>query len=387
MRCEQMEEIVFSGREPDERERAEMHRHAEVCEACRVLLEQGMWLSGAREMDEDVEVPESFAQGWRRAVRRAPRVNGVRRWMERFGLPRGGFARGAAYAACALVLLGAGTQIGRLTSEKALSGVATYDLAPQSYSMEAADSAAMYSRSKAGAGVLLSGAETSGKTSEEKILRSASLELKTDDLDAAVASIKARVESAGGRVTSCDVYAVEETRYAGLELSIPDGELDAFLEGTGELGEVTRAQSSLSDMTASYQDNESRLESARAQKQRLDELYASAEDMEDIVTITGALFEVQQQIDRLEGANRSIDERAANAQVSLSITEEAGEGEENGPFLARLGEQAQRGLGQLIAFFGGMVMFLAWALPWLALVALLSLIAYALGRFLRRRKM
>ncbi|MDO5378594.1 MAG: DUF4349 domain-containing protein [Clostridia bacterium] len=382
MRCEQLEEIVFSGREPDERERAEMRRHAEVCEACRVLLEQGMWLSGAREMDEDVEVPESFAQGWRRAVRRAPRANSVGRRMK-FGLPRGGLARGAAYAACALVLLGAGTQIGRLTSEKALSSAAAYDWTPQSYSMETADSAAMYSRSAAGGGALLSGAETS----EEKILRSASLELKTDDLDAAVASIKARVESAGGRVTSCDVYAVEETRYAGLELSIPDGELDAFLEGTGELGEVTRAQSSLSDMTASYQDNESRLESARAQKQRLDELYASAEDMEDIVTITGALFEVQQQIDRLEGANRSIDERAANAQVSLSITEEAGEGKADGSLLARLGEQAQKGLGQLIAFFDGMIMFVAWALPWLALVALLSLFAYAAGRFFRRRKM
>lgn len=382
MRCEQLEEIVFSGREPEGQEREAMLRHAEDCEACRVLLEQGAWLSGARELDEDVKLPQSFSREWRRAVRRAPRGHGIGQWVKRFALPRGGLARGAAYAACALVFLGAGTQIGRLTSEKALSGAAAYDLAPQSYSMETV-SGAMYSRSMADAGAPLGSAEES----EERILHSARLEIKTGDLDGAVAGVKARVESAGGRVTSCDVYAVGETRYAGLELSIPDGELDAFLEKTGELGEVTRAQSSLSDMTASYQDNESRLESARAQKQRLDELYASAEDMEDIVAITSALFEVQQQIDRLEGANRSIDERAANAQVSLSITEEAGEGEENGPFLARLGEQAQRGLGQLIAFFGGMVMFLAWALPWLALVALLSLFAYALGRFLRRRKM
>lgn len=384
MRCEQLEDIVFSGRKPDEREREEMRAHAETCEACRVLMERSEYLMGARRLDDDVELPESFARGWRRAVRGAPKENSVLRLLRRLTGTRP--ARVAAYAACAAILLGVGAQLGRITPIP--NSAATYDLAPQSVGMKA--SGGVMLRSMAGTASEeaydAGGAYDDAAESEAKILRTARLELSADDLDVAVASIQARVQDAGGRVTSCDVYTDGETRYAALELSIPDGELDAFLEGTGELGDVTRTSSSETDMTAGYQDNASRLESARAQKQRLDELYAQAESMEDIVAITNALFEVQQQIDRLEGANRSIDERAANARVSLTITGKAQKAQA-GSFLARLGDQAREGLAQLGAFLEGIVLFAAWALPWLALAALLAAAAYAAGRFIRRRKM
>lgn len=386
MRCEQVEEIIFAGREPDERERAEMRRHAEVCQACRVLMEKSAWLSGAREMDEDVKLPESFCRGWRRAVRSAPQGRGIGRILERLHLPQGRVARAAAYAACAVALLGAGAQMGRLDSDG--NGIVTYDLA-------AWDGAAGRSAGDYGAPTLrmASNAETgtgmsAGTETGEKILRSATLEVTTDDLDGALASVRARVEGAGGRVTSCDVYAVGETRYAGIELSIPDGELDAFLEQAGDWGEITRARSTATDMTASYQDNALRLESAQAKKRRLDTLYAEAEDMEDIITITNALFEVQSEIDELEGANRSIDERAANARVSLQLTSEAkaaagGEA----PFLARLFGQTRKGLAQLGAFLGGVAMLAAWALPWLALGLALAALACAAYRRIKRRKM
>ena len=69
MRCEELEAIVFSGREATEEERAAMREHAGTCEACRVLLEQEQLLRGARELDACVQMPESFTQGWRARVR------------------------------------------------------------------------------------------------------------------------------------------------------------------------------------------------------------------------------------------------------------------------------------------------------------------------------
>lgn len=372
MRCEQMEDIIFSGRKPDAREREAMREHAEVCEACRVLMEQEEWLRAAREMDEDVRLPESFTRGWRRAVRSAPQKRGAGRWLERLPL-----RRAAAYAACAVVLLGIGSQIGRLRPENSLT--AAYDAAPQSYKSTGA-SGMMLSRSMdAGANDTAAGGE--------KILRSAQLTLEADDLDGVVAGVRERTEAAGGRVTFCDVYTTDDARRADMELSIPDSALDAFLGGTQELGKVTRSQSSETDVTASYRDNASRLESARAQKQRLDELYAQAQDMEDIVAVTNALFEVQQQIDQLEGANRSIDERAANARVSLSIEERAQAEREGIPFLTRLGDQARQGMRQLGEFLSGTVLALAWLLPWAALAVALLGIIWVAARWIRRRKM
>ena len=54
MRCEELEAIVFSGREISAEEREEMEAHAQTCEACRALLDHADVLSGMQHIDEDV---------------------------------------------------------------------------------------------------------------------------------------------------------------------------------------------------------------------------------------------------------------------------------------------------------------------------------------------
>lgn len=53
-------------------------------------------------------------------------------------------------------------------------------------------------------------------------------------------------------------------------------------------------------MTSTYTDNASRLESARAKKRQLDALYEKAENAKDIITLTDAIFDVQEEIEWLE---------------------------------------------------------------------------------------
>lgn len=69
MRCEELEAIVFSGREITAEERAEMEAHAETCEACRALMDNADALRGMQRIDEDVTPPESFTKGWLRQIR------------------------------------------------------------------------------------------------------------------------------------------------------------------------------------------------------------------------------------------------------------------------------------------------------------------------------
>ena len=38
MKCEELEAIVFSGKEPTEEQHMQMQEHAKNCEACRALL-------------------------------------------------------------------------------------------------------------------------------------------------------------------------------------------------------------------------------------------------------------------------------------------------------------------------------------------------------------
>lgn len=390
MRCEEFERIILSGGEIT----PGMREHAQRCAACRALEENADVLSGAREMDKDVEPPASFCRGWRSQVRRdaAMRRPSLR---ERISdglaaLNRRMVLRGAAVAACALVLVGVGAQLGgresvsdtyeayaRSASPKLMS--ASYDNGAVFDSYEVAEDTA----AGAGARSLSDGATQSGR----KLVRTAQLSVEVEDMDAAIAALTGRVQALGGTVDVCEISGRKgESRRGSLEMSVPSESLDGFLSDAGGLGTVTRESSQTTDMTDTYYDNASRLESARAQKQRLDELYAQAQDMSDIIEITDAIYDLQWEIDNLTGANQRIDTRVALSQVSVSLTEKAvyEPGEEPG-FLTRVKKSAEDGLGALADCLEGLVLFVVWAAPWLAAIAAVAVVVMIIWR-LRRRK-
>lgn len=387
MRCEEFERIVFAGGGVT----PQMRGHAKGCEACRALMENADVLSGARELDRDMEVPASFTQGWRArvrgaaAARRPGPAERMTDWLA--GLSRRSLLRGAAAAACAVVLLGVGMRLG------SRADVSTPSAAKMSV-MRSAASGVTYGTSVAYDGVSYDVAAESvdngaaaGSAAESKIVRTAQMSVDVEDMDAAVAAIRERTQALGGTVDSCEISGRKgEGRWASLSLSIPSEALDGFLSGAGELGTVTREASQTTDMTGQYYDNESRLESALAQKQRLDELYAQAQDMSDIIEITDALYSLQWEIDSLTGANQRIDTRVALSQVTLTLNEAESEAQEERDFVTRLKESAQDGLASLGEFAQAVVLFAVWALPWLAVIALLALAAWLAGRHIGKRK-
>ena len=121
MRCEELEAIIFSGREITAEERAEMEAHAETCEACRALMDNADALRGMQRIDEDVTPPESFTRGWRMAIRQTPRVISISDWMRRKGV------RVVGYAACAALVFAAGTGVGRLGGNEKNVARTAYD--------------------------------------------------------------------------------------------------------------------------------------------------------------------------------------------------------------------------------------------------------------------
>lgn len=377
MRCEEFERIIFSGGEAT----PEMREHAKGCAACRALLDHADVLAGARELDAELEVPASFARGWRARVRgaAAERRPGFMRRLADAMFSRRSLMRGVALAACAVALVGVGAQLGsRSGAGEAYSmQLASAKYAPRLYSDSETYDAAEYEEVE---GVMDGGAAAQ---SERKIIRTAQLSLDVSDMDAAVSAIRERAQALGGTVDSCEINGRRgEGRWASLSLSIPSESLDGFLCGAGELGEVTREASQTADMTDRYVDNESRLESARAQKKRLDELYAQAQDMSDIIAITDALYSLQEEMDSLTGANQRIDARVELSQVTLTLNE--AESEAPRAFAARLRESAEAGLASLGAFMQGVVLFAVWALPWAAGLALLALLVLLARRLMRR---
>lgn len=371
MRCEELEAIVFSGREISAEEREEMEAHAQTCEACRALLDHADVLSGMQHIDEDVTAPESFKTGWRSAIRQTPRVISIGDWMRRKG------ARVVGYAACAALVFAAGAGMGRLSGEDTAAQTAydydygaydTYEAYPQE------DAVALYENSAPALGARSAAekgaANDSTAEDEKKIVRNAWLTLKTERFDEAVSALCEQIEQAGGVVESRDISGAKNaSRSASLTLRVPSDMLDGVLSGAGEWGEVTREQTSAVDMTSTYTDNASRLESARAKKRQLDALYEKAENMEDIITLTDAIFDVQEEIEWLEGQNRRIDNQASMATLYVTINEKSSAVAAKQPFFTRLGRQLADGWENFGEFVSNAVLGLTYALPWVAAAA------------------
>lgn len=371
MRCEELEAIVFSGREISAEERAEMEAHAKTCEACRALLDHADVLSGMQHIDEDVTAPESFKTGWRSAIRQTPRVISIGDWMRRKG------ARVVGYAACAALVFAAGAGMGRLSGEDTAAQTAydydygaydTYEAYPQE------DAVALYENSAPALGARSAAekgaANDSTAEDEKKIVRNAWLTLKTERFDEAASALCEQIEQAGGVVESRDISGAKNaSRSANLTLRVPSDMLDGVLSGAGEWGEVTREQTGAVDMTSTYTDNASRLESARAKKRQLDALYEKAENMEDIITLTDAIFDVQEEIEWLEGQNRRIDNQASMATLYVTINEKSSAVSAKQPFFTRLGRQLADGWENFGEFVSNAVLGLTYALPWVAAAA------------------
>ena len=177
--------------------------------------------------------------------------------------------------------------------------------------------------------------------------------------------------------------AKNASRSASLTLRVPSDMLDGVLSGASEWGEVTREQTSAVDMTSTYTDNASRLESARAKKRQLDALYEKAETMEDIITLTDAIFDVQEEIEWLEGQNRRIDNQASMATLYVTINEKSSAVAAKQPLLTRMGEEFIEGMENFGEFVFGAVLGLIYALPWAAVAAVVIALA---RRWVRKKK-
>lgn len=363
-----------------------MEAHAETCEACRALMDNADALRGMQRIDEDVTPPESFTRGWRMAIRQTPRVISISDWMRRKGV------RVVGYAACAALVFAAGTGVGRLGgNEKNVARTAydydygasdTYEAYPQE------DAVALYENSAPALGARSAAekgaANDSTAEDEKKIVRNAWLTLKTERFDEAVSALCGQIEQAGGVVESRDISGAKNaSRSASLTLRVPSDMLDGVLSGAGEWGEVTREQTSAVDMTSTYTDNASRLESARAKKRQLDALYEKAETMEDIITLTDAIFDVQEEIEWLEGQNRRIDNQASMATLYVTINEKCSAVAAKQPLLTRMGEEFIEGMENFGEFVFAAVLGLIYALPWAAVAAVVIALA---RRWVRKKK-
>ena len=145
------------------------------------------------------------------------------------------------------------------------------------------------------------------------------LELETAQVSQALDGLAAAALQLQGYVSSRSLYESDGSYYGSLTVRIPAGEEDGFTAAAAQLGSIRRQDSSIEDISDSYYDAQARLDNARVQETRLLDMYAQAENVDDMVAIQLQLDSVQERIEVLEGSLRLWDNQVAYSTVNVSI--------------------------------------------------------------------
>lgn len=214
------------------------------------------------------------------------------------------------------------------------------------------------------------------KDTSRKLIKRYYLSLETREYDDLVSYIQDAVDATGGYIessnlsgTSIDGYG---SRYAYFILRIPTDGANSFLDDIENAAHVTYKSEEVEDVTLSYVDTQSRIESLRIEQETLMEMLGQSGDLDTILAIQSRLTEVRYQIESYESQIRSYDNLIDYTTISVDVNEVVREtSTNNGSFGERLKDNFADGFynfGQSIQNF---IIWLAGALPVLLVLALI----------------
>lgn len=348
MRCEEFESRLndyLDGALPED-ERAQMLHHAQSCAPCGQLLHQMTDILGAlHDMDRDTQMPLACQAAWRKAVRAECKAK-----------RRTPALRAVTSVAAALVLLISGTFYSRLNTASpmetpTLNPVSSaVDPVPMSYTANNGGYRSDLSRGvqqARGQRIVSDGpvddntATVSPEASPEAttdrlqntaapedtvqsnrpmLAYSAQLSVVSEDFEADVLNLSDLVQEFEGYDELSSQSGEEGARRLNMVIRVPAGRLDEFVEAVSNLGTVTLKERRAEDLSSSYYDTESRIESLEAQLSRLNELMQTAQ-LSDITTLSEQIAQVQEELDTLNGQRAGYDNSLSYARVTVDLSE------------------------------------------------------------------
>ena len=227
----------------------------------------------------------------------------------------------------------------------------------------------------------------SDRLENAKMIYTARMEVETTAFDTAAADLRTLVEILGGYFEQAAVHNYGSGYRSGdYTVRIPADQFQAFLDQVGTLCHVTYKEEGSENVSEAYYDAESRLVTQQTKLERLQNLLAQAENMEDIITIESAISDTELEIERLTGTLRQYDALVDYATVHLSLQEvyQLSNVEEPATsFASRMGAAFASGWRGFVGALESLAVALAYGWVWLLLLAAAGTAA---GRILWKRR-
>ena len=168
--------------------------------------------------------------------------------------------------------------------------------------------------------------EISQITSNQKLVRTMTVEAESDNMDTLLAELDSKVSALNGYIENKStrnggVTATRRYRYAEMTIRIPADRLGDFMDHISGQTNVISYNESADDITLRYVATQSRVTALETEQQRLLELLAKAENMTDLLLIEERLTNVRTELEEVTTQMRIYDNMVDYGTIRLSVTE------------------------------------------------------------------
>ncbi|MEW9031604.1 MAG: DUF4349 domain-containing protein [Planifilum fimeticola] len=219
---------------------------------------------------------------------------------------------------------------------------------------------------------------------EQKVIYRADVQMRVSRFEQAREQLEKEARKLGGYIVNESESRDDRTLRGTIVFRIPQQRFQDFLSALEKRAvEIPSKQIRGTDVTEEYVDLKSRLRAKQAVEKRLLELMKQAEKPEDLLNITNHLSQVQEEIERIKGRMRYLDDRIDYATVTVNLEQPVVlENPSTGLWQQILQSFVDSTAWLLNSFRRGLV-FLAAALPPLLILAAIGIPLW--NRYRRRR--
>ena len=177
-------------------------------------------------------------------------------------------------------------------------------------------------------------------TSNEKLVYTASVDIETKNITDALEAINSVIKENGGIIQNKELnnmdsvyrspeyynsgYYYRDTSSAYIFVRVPQQNYEKFMDSLNDNGNnlyVTDTKESVENLTSTYYDIESRLNSLRVEEKRLFEFLESADTVSDMLEVEKRLSNVQYEIESATNQLRTINTDVDYAKVTINVQE------------------------------------------------------------------
>ncbi len=182
------------------------------------------------------------------------------------------------------------------------------------------------------------------------------------------------VRDGGGRVDGRSETSPYEGHGGSAELTlrIPADQLDATISQLRELGTVDEYRTDSYDVTTEVTDLEAQISTLRASTKRIEALLTEAADISDIIKLESELDGRQAKLEGLEARQRGLNDQVSMSTIEMSLTTEPVVIVDNEP--TSFWDGLVSGWNGLVSFLTGALVAIGMLLPWIALIAIVTLV-------------